>query len=125
MDIKVTIAQKMKQVRKDRRLSQKEVAEIFGLTQAAVSNYEKGTRIPDYNYLYSYATYFKVSLDYLFGITNREEGGILKPEFVHSLSSGAEGLYGNPDAPGAIDIDGLKKLIESVIIERENKKNED
>ena len=47
-----------------------ELAELFGSTQSAISNYESGTREPDISLLMRFAEYFDVTVDYLVGSTD-------------------------------------------------------
>ena len=51
-------------------LTQPELAELFGSTQSAISNYESGTREPDISLLMRFAEYFDVTVDYLVGSTD-------------------------------------------------------
>jgi len=57
---------------KDLRLleekSQKDMAKILNVTQAAVSHWEAGRKIPEVPMLITIAKYFKVSTDYLLGL---------------------------------------------------------
>lgn len=115
MNVTKTIAKNLKLIRKSRKLSQKDVANMLGVTQAVVSCYESEKTVPSVEILYEYAKKFDVSLDFIFGLTDVERGGIMKPEFVQSLSVGAQNIYGNPDGPGGLDIDALKKLIDERI----------
>ena len=55
------------QLRNERHLTQKQVAEGIGLTTIAIQNYESGRRKPAYDVLIALADYFDVSLDYLVG----------------------------------------------------------
>ena len=60
--------EKLKQLRKERELSQKEVANILGITISAYSNYEQGIREPSYDILIKIAKLYDVSTDYLLGL---------------------------------------------------------
>jgi len=53
------------QLRKERHLTQKQVAEGTHITEIAVQNYESGRRKPSYDILIALADFFDVSLDYL------------------------------------------------------------
>ena len=53
------------ELRKERRLLQKEVANYLNVTVATVSNYEKGVHSPDLDTLVKLADFFDVSTDYL------------------------------------------------------------
>ena len=60
---------KLKALRLDSKLTQKQVAERIGLAISAVSSYESGSRYPSYEVLLKLAKMFHVSTDYLLGIT--------------------------------------------------------
>lgn len=57
-------------LRKDKKLTQHELAKQLGITRSALSQYELGNRQPDYETLEKIAQYFHVSIDYLLGRTN-------------------------------------------------------
>lgn len=56
-------------LRKERGLSQKQVASDLGISQALLSHYEKGIRECGLDFLVKAADYFEVSCDYLLGRT--------------------------------------------------------
>ncbi|HJI61805.1 MAG TPA: helix-turn-helix domain-containing protein [Ruminococcus bromii] len=59
-------------LRKERGLSQKQVAGDMGISQALLSHYEKGIRECGLDFLVKTAEYYGVSTDYLLG-RNRTE----------------------------------------------------
>jgi MerR family transcriptional regulator, light-induced transcriptional regulator len=66
----------IKELRKKKGYTQKELAQLLGIGQTTVANYEQGTRIPDAEKLQKMADLFEVTLDYLVG---REENETLAP----------------------------------------------
>ena len=66
----VNMGEKLKSLRIEKKLTQKQVADRIGLAISAVSSYESGTRYPSYDVLVKLARIFHVSTDYLLGITN-------------------------------------------------------
>ena len=66
----VNMGEKLKYLRIEKNLTQKQVADRIGLAISAVSSYESGTRYPSYDVLVKLARIFHVSTDYLLGITN-------------------------------------------------------
>lgn len=66
----VNMGEKLKSLRIEKNLTQKQVADRIGLAISAVSSYESGTRYPSYDVLVKLARIFHVSTDYLLGITN-------------------------------------------------------
>lgn len=55
--------------RKDRGLTQAQLAEALNMTSAAVSKWETGAAVPDLDTLVALADYFRVSMDDLLGRT--------------------------------------------------------
>ena len=58
---------RLKELRIEKGLIQKELADILHLQNTAISKYELGERKPDQEILIKIAKYFNVSLDYLMG----------------------------------------------------------
>lgn len=65
----ITLGERIKKLRLEKRLSQDQLAYIFNISQQAVSNYEKGLREMDYKLITSMSSFFQVSTDYLLGIS--------------------------------------------------------
>ncbi len=62
------INEKLKQLRKEKGVSQKEISSAIGITLSAYSNYEQGIREPSIDIIIKLCKYFKVSADYLIGL---------------------------------------------------------
>ena len=60
----------MKTCRKEHKYTQKEVAIYCDITETAYQNYELGTREPKLSILIRIAGLYRVSLDYLVGLTD-------------------------------------------------------
>jgi transcriptional regulator with XRE-family HTH domain len=60
--------EKLKLLRNQMGVSQKDVAKAIGITPSAYSNYEQGTREPSIQILINLCKYFDVSADYLIGL---------------------------------------------------------
>ena len=65
------MGEKLRSLRTEKKLTQKQVADRIGLTISAVSSYESGSRYPSYEALIKLAHIFHVSTDYLLGMTDR------------------------------------------------------
>ena len=63
---------KLKTLRKQAGLTQKQLATQLGVTKSVVSFYELQTRSPSPDVLAKLAMIFHVSVDYLLGLDNRE-----------------------------------------------------
>lgn len=57
----------LKQLRKQNKKSQQDVADFLGVNRGTYANYELGKREPDFDTLRRIAEYFNVSIDYLLG----------------------------------------------------------
>lgn len=55
--------EKLRKLRVINRITQKELGNILGFSEAAIASWEKGRTEPDFDTLKSIANYFKVSVD--------------------------------------------------------------
>jgi transcriptional regulator with XRE-family HTH domain len=67
----VNMGEKLKSLRLEKKLTQKQVADRIGLAISAISSYEASTRYPTYDTLVKLSYIFHVSTDYLLGITDK------------------------------------------------------
>ena len=63
------IAEKIKEKRRERNFTQEELANILGVTKAAVSKWENSESYPDITMLPKIAQLFNITMDELFGYT--------------------------------------------------------
>ena len=68
------ISQRLRALRDSIGIPQTKLAELSGSTQSSVNRYENGQSAPSLELLLWYAEYFDVSLDYIFGRTDKPEG---------------------------------------------------
>lgn len=66
-------AERIRELRLERGLTQEEVGEIIGVKRYSVYSYEKGRACPEMKGLVALAEYFDVSMDYLAGRTDKRE----------------------------------------------------
>lgn len=64
-------ALRLSDLRKEKKISQKEAASCLGISQALLSHYEKGIRECGLDFLKKACDYYDVSVDYLLGLTDR------------------------------------------------------
>ena len=60
-------SERLKTLRKEKKLTQKELAEQIGISQKSYSHWETGKNEPSLENLIKLADLFEVSLDWLFG----------------------------------------------------------
>ncbi|MBQ8426295.1 MAG: helix-turn-helix transcriptional regulator [Clostridia bacterium] len=61
------IGEIIKELRTDKGISQKQLADVIGVGQATVSEWERSVNEPKASYIEKLADYFNISTDYLFG----------------------------------------------------------
>lgn len=64
------MAKRLKQLREERCLSKKEVAEYLNVSPSTYGKYELEKRQPDFETLSKLAEYYDVSVDYILGLSN-------------------------------------------------------
>ena len=64
---------RIRDLREDRDLTQKQMAKILNCSQQVYSNYELGQRDIPTDILIKMALYYKVSIDYILGISDYKE----------------------------------------------------
>ena len=69
-----TVSERLRKLRESLNVSQAKLAEMIGTNQSSINRYEHGQSEPSYRILLWYADYFDVSLDYIFGRTNKPQG---------------------------------------------------
>ncbi|WP_050184329.1 helix-turn-helix domain-containing protein [Domibacillus robiginosus] len=61
------IGERLKKLRKEKKLTQEELGKKVNVTKVSISGYETGNRSPDSETLQKLADFFNVSIDYLLG----------------------------------------------------------
>ena len=61
----------LKELRHSKKLTQKQMAELFNLTERSYQRYESNSSKPHFATLVAIADYFNVSLDYLAGRSDK------------------------------------------------------
>lgn len=81
------VGQRLRELRKSRKLTQAQVAAGINCTHAAYNRYENGERQPPMETLAMLADFFGVSLDYLYGRTPLSDSALsdYEREFISKL----------------------------------------
>ena len=66
--MKIFLGNRLKELREEKGLTQKQLAEQLGLNSVTYLRYEKSQREPSLSILADIANYFNVSVDYLLGL---------------------------------------------------------
>lgn len=85
-----SIGQKLRLLRKEKRMTQQELADALQIKRATVSNYEIGRRSPHLSELRRIAEYFGVGLDYF---------GMVQTDDVLDLIARAKAVFDNESIP--------------------------
>jgi len=78
----------LREIRKEKGITMKELGKIFGVSEVAISNYETDKREPDIKLMIKFANYFDVSVDYLLGNTKtatQKPSGVVLSEFESDI----------------------------------------
>lgn len=64
---------RLKEIRQDKDLTQRDIAKILNISQVVYSRYETGVRLIPVDLLIKLANYYKVSVDYVLGLTDENK----------------------------------------------------
>ena len=67
------IGERIKELRKSKKMSQSELGKFIGVSQTTVTAWENGRAEPSSSYVAKLATFFNISTDYLLGRDPRED----------------------------------------------------
>ncbi len=72
-------ADRIKEARKQKKISQEKLSEMLNVSQSAISSYESGARKPDIDFLPQIAKALDVSVSYLLGRDEEQPQAALSP----------------------------------------------
>lgn len=104
----------LKRIRKDRGVTQDELAKAIGVSRSAIGMYESGAREPDYETLEAIADFFNVTMD---DLGRSEEYDLQRPIINAQESAWLEDLRNDPElrmllsASSKLNEDDIKYLI--------------
>lgn len=62
---------RIRSIRRERELSQQQIAEVLGISQTMVARYERGATALPIRHLIALCRFYEVSSDYLLGLTDK------------------------------------------------------
>ena len=68
------VGERLRSLREGVKLSQAKIGEMLGTTQASIQRYETALSAPPLKTMLWYADYFDVSMDYIYGRTDKPQG---------------------------------------------------
>lgn len=83
--MKLSLSTNISKLRKERYMTQEQLAEALGVTFASVSKWERGVATPELNLIAKMADLFGVSLDAMVGFEVRNGSIIALEERIHDL----------------------------------------
>ena len=92
----------IKELRKSKKLSQKQLADILNVHQTAVSQWEQNRTMPDIEMVKTLAEFFGVSTDYILGNTKADDVPGVK---AHRIN-----VYGS--VPAGVPIEAVQDIID-------------
>ena len=87
----INIADNLKRLRKQREITQEDLANFIGVSFQAVSKWERGEGYPDITILPAIANYFNVTLDELVGMNEIKNNARLEELFAKLKENGSVG----------------------------------
>lgn len=122
------IAERVKNLREGIGVTQRKLAQKIGLTQASVYRYENDLADIPAETLVWYADYFDVSLDYIFGRTDKPQGKLFdfQPETIKQMSNQSENLKAFVNMcfdPKSAMNERLKNALFEILSEEKEKKD--
>lgn len=76
----MSFGSRLKELRNEKKFSQKQVAEDMGISITTISQYENDSRFPNEEILKRLCLYYQISSDYLLGLTDVKHSPMSKEE---------------------------------------------
>ena len=100
--MEITLSDNIRKFRKERRLTQEQLAEVMGVTTGAVHKWESGISVPDISLIVELADFFNTSVDVLLGYK-------MKDNHIDSTIGRMEEMCRNSDPEALIEAEKLLK----------------
>ena len=120
--LKDIFSKRLRTLREGMNISQAKVAKLSGTTQASINRYENRVGLPPHDKLLWYADYFDVSMDYIYGRTDKPQGELYdyQPKIIEDseeMQRFVEMCF-DPESPMH---DRLKQTLIDMVKDGENK----
>ena len=116
------IGERLRTLREGIKYSQAKMAEIMGAQQSSINRYEKNLVDPPAEILLRYADYFDVSMDYIYGRTDKPQGTLYeyKPKIQPENAQLRQFIEMCFD-PGSPMSDRLKETLYAMMVQEDKK----
>ncbi|MFU2204962.1 helix-turn-helix domain-containing protein [Streptococcus pluranimalium] len=101
--------ERLKKLRLEAGLTQKEIAEKFGIKQPTYAQWESGRTKPKSETLEKFASFFNVSTDYLLGNTDQKNAFDIDEEALETSLRKSIGYNGQP--PTEQEVENMKNAL--------------
>lgn len=108
----ISIGKRIKELRKERNMTQEQLADFIGVSFQAVSKWENGIALPDIPLVPRLAQIFGVTIDELFAYNQKD----IRAEIEHCVNSARKHLENDYEAGRIILEDALKKYPDNDIL---------
>ena len=115
------MGERLKLLRTNLGLSQLKLAEEMNIKQSTIVRYEDGTTTPSSERLITFADFFDVSLDYIYGRTDAPQGKLYtyEPELVREKFADQENMREFVEfcfTPGTVENEKLKAMLTDMLV---------
>ncbi len=86
----MSFGEKLRELRMERNISQKDIADAIEVSVNTISQYENCKRFPDEKVIVKICEYYKISADYLFGLTNIKHSPMTREEIKNGMTIDSE-----------------------------------
>ena len=83
----MSFGDRLRELRMDNNYSQKKVAKDIGISTTTISQYESDSRFPNEDMLKRLCLYYKISSDYLLGLTEAKHSPLSKEKVKNKMIS--------------------------------------
>ena len=115
------LAERLKSLRLEAKLSQKELSKELNISQQIIAFYEQGKRNPKRETLEKFANFFNVYTDYLLGNTDMRNTNVIDDKKLDEAISRSLGFNGKP--PTDEERENMKEVLK-IYLESHNQVDE-